>query len=107
MPVIFRPPRDSGKKRQLAVIALIILVFAAWHAFSPYGAWRAYRISRDLAAVRAENSRLKTENKQLRTEIDRLKRDPAYLEEVARREYGLIKRNEMLFDFSGEKKKKH
>lgn len=47
-------------------------------------------IDRALAAARAENARLFQE-------MDRLKNDPAALEEVARRDLGLIKPGEKLF----------
>ena len=107
MSITSRPSQDTTRKRRLAVIALIFLVFAVWHIASPYGARRYYQISRELAAMQEENTRLQAENKQLRTEIHRLKNDPVFLEEVARQQHGLIKRNEILFDFSDGKKKKH
>ena len=47
-------------------------------------------IDQELAAARAENARLFQE-------MDRLKNDPAALEEVARRDLGLIKPGEKLY----------
>jgi cell division protein FtsB len=47
----------------------------------------------------AENKRLAEENKALQKEIDRLQDDPAFLEEKARKEYGMLKENEVLYIF--------
>ena len=44
----------------------------------------------DVAAARARNA-------QMRAEIDRINTDPAALEEIARKDLGLIKRGEKLF----------
>jgi cell division protein FtsB len=46
-----------------------------------------------------EIAQLKQENEELQNDINRLENDPLYLEEVARREYGLLKKNERVFDF--------
>ena len=51
---------------------------------------QAHALDRDLAAARAENA-------ELREEADRLKNDPATLEDRARRDLGLIKPGEKLF----------
>jgi cell division protein FtsB len=50
----------------------------------------ARALERDVAAARAENARL-------RREVERLKHDPAALEELARRDLGMIKPGEKLF----------
>ena len=53
--------------------------------------------------MKVKNKRLEEENAILREEIDRLKHDPTYLEEKARKEYGLLKKNEMLYKFDKKK----
>ena len=45
----------------------------------------------------ADVERLRTENRQLRDEADRLRSDPGAVEEVARRELGLIQPGELVF----------
>ena len=49
---------------------------------------------------------LEKENHDLRAEIDGLLNDPEYLEEIARKEYGLLRKNERVFDFSSSSSKK-
>ncbi len=43
------------------------------------------------------NQKLNTKNEEMFREISRLKHDPIYLEEVARREFGLVKPDEIIF----------
>jgi cell division protein FtsB len=43
------------------------------------------------------NQKLNMKNEEMFREISRLKHDPIYLEEVARREFGLVKPDEIIF----------
>ena len=52
-----------------------------------------------------DNQELNRKNESLYREITRLKQDPLYLEEVARKEFGLVKPNEIIFFIDEEKKK--
>lgn len=47
------------------------------------------------------NAMLSMENSKMYEKIDRLKDDPAYIENIARRELGMIRSNELIFKFSG------
>ena len=97
---------QKDKNRLYAILALIFLVFTAWLLLSPYGAWRSHQLSRELAIRQAENEKLREDNQALQKEINRLQNDPAYIEEVARKELGFIKKNEIIFDFSRQERKK-
>jgi len=44
-----------------------------------------------------KKARIEQENIRLYREIDRLKNDPAYIESVARKELGMIGKNEVIF----------
>ena len=77
--------------------AVLLILLGLWVAFAPtYSALHYYRLKKDLAGTQAKNKKLIEENSGLRDEIDRLANDPAYLEEVARKRYGLIRKNETL-----------
>lgn len=78
-----------------------LALMGLWLLLSPYGLWQYTKISREMSQLQEENAHLEATNQDLRQKIERLKNDPEYLEEVARREYGLIKENELIFDFSG------
>ncbi|MEW6594893.1 MAG: septum formation initiator family protein [Thermodesulfobacteriota bacterium] len=105
MPLPYKKIRRPERQRWLAFFAVLVLAFAAWLTFSPYGAVRYYRVHRDLRAATAENQRIRTENEQLAAENARLRSDRAYQKEVARRNFGMVGKNEMVFDFSSERKK--
>ena len=88
--------------------ALLYLALAGAIAMLAVPVWKGVKymgLARDLARVRAGNRRLMEENKQFRQEINRLMSDPAYLEQVARKEHGLLKKNEVLYRFPEKKKK--
>lgn len=95
-----RPYQPKEKNPIKAVILLLLALLALWMLLSPYGPWQYSRISRELAGLREENSRLEQENHELLIEIERLRNDPEYIEELARREHGLLKKNELIFNFS-------
>jgi len=58
------------------------------------GVWRAGRQSHDLTR---QINQLREENKSLRETARRLREDPATIEDLARRELGLIRPGEKLF----------
>jgi len=106
MPRPYRYPSKEPARALPILVAIILAAFAAWMLFSPHGGWRYYQVSRDLRAIRAENEALSNANEALRQEIHRLKNDPQYLEEVARHDFNLLRKNEMIFDFSRENRKR-
>ncbi len=87
--------------------AVLSFLVALWVLFSPEGALKYYRIAKEEHALRAQNEALSEQNKELMKEIARLSNDPAYIEEVARKKYGYLKKNEIIFEFSKRKKKRH
>ncbi|HET97830.1 MAG TPA: septum formation initiator family protein [Desulfurivibrio alkaliphilus] len=95
-----RPYQSKENNPVKAVILLLLALLALWMLLSPYGLWQYSKISRELASLKAENSRLEQENRDLLIEIEKLRNDPEYIEEVARRQHGLLKKNEMIFNFS-------
>jgi len=62
--------------------------------------------SRQLAQLEMESKILVQENSDMTRDIERLQSDKEYLEQVAREEHGMLKNNEMVFDFNKKKKRK-
>jgi cell division protein FtsB len=52
-----------------------------------------------------ENARLTRENLKLYRTIDRLENDPAFVENVARHELGMVHPDELIFKFKSEEAK--
>ncbi|MDH5299570.1 MAG: septum formation initiator family protein [Desulfobulbaceae bacterium] len=97
-------PRE--RKRFWSFGAMVVLLLALWLLLSPKGVLRYYALRQELGKVQGEAAELDRRNKELVREIVRLKTDPGHLEEVARHDYGLIKKNEMVFEFP-QRPKKH
>lgn len=97
---------ETDRKKVLLYSVLIVTVVGVWSVFGPYGALKYYRVANELDEVLAQNERLREANTALKQEINKLRHDPVYLEEVGRRQLGLIKKNEVIYEFP-EKKKRH
>lgn len=83
----------------------IVLLGVLFLLFAPGRGWFSYRsLKKELAQMEQEKERLAQENIELQKEIDKLQNDPAYLEEIARHKYGLVKEDEKIFDFSRGRK---
>lgn len=94
------------RKKMLTISTIVTLLLISWIVFGPTGALKYYKITKDLETFRIQNQELEEQNKALREEVDKLLNDPKYIEEIARKKYGLIKKNEIIFDFEKEKKRK-
>lgn len=92
------------KKRLVRATIIFIFLGLIWLFFSPgSGLFSVYTTKKDLAALQLENEKMTEENANFQEEIDKMKNDPEYLEDVARRNYGLLKPNERVYDFSKPK----
>ncbi len=81
---------------------LLILLGSSWLIFSPgSGLLAIWAEKKQAQGLEAETANLLRDNSELQAEIEKMKSDPAHLEEVARRDFGLLKPNERVYDFSG------
>ena len=95
------------QKRLWRVSALMVLVAVLWLLFAPgYGLVSLLGQRSELKRLQDETEALAVENKNLAEEVERLKDDPKYLEDIARKDYGLLKPNERVYDFSDPDKEK-
>ena len=96
---LFQQLNKSERRRIILITILTFTLATAWILFSPHGALRYYSLTKKIKAANDENQELREENIQLRQEIEKLTNDSDYLEEVARKELGLVKKNEIVFSF--------
>lgn len=91
---------NSGSPRRfpLWAIFLLMLVLAA-ALFGERGILRGVQANRDKEALQAEIQRIEAVNQELRKEIEALRSDRGYIEGVARRELGLVKEDELVYQF--------
>jgi cell division protein FtsB len=78
----------------LSLIAVPLLVL------EPNGMPRLQGLERELAGVVGENDDLRREIARLRVEVQELRDDPAAVERIARGELGMVRKNEVVFQFS-------
>lgn len=107
MALIRRKPKKKltqlQENRLLKVVIVLIVVAFLWLLFAPgTGVYSLMKMRSRTAALEQQTESLIKSNEDLRAEIERLKNDEAYLEQVAREKYGLLKKNERVFDFSGK-----
>ena len=97
----------SEKKRLRRIILLVLLAGTLLLLFVPGRSLLSLRnMQQRVSTLSRENERLKQRNHDLTIEIKRLQTDEVYLEELARKKYGLLKDNETVYEFKSRRKKK-
>ncbi len=83
-------------RKHVAVLVAVIVVGAAlvFTVFGEVGIVSAWRVNRNEQRLEEENARLREDIGRLRAEVARLRTNPAYIEEIARKELGLIGKQE-------------
>jgi cell division protein FtsB len=92
-------PRRSSRARRIVQIGLAFLavIMAADALVGERGLMAMLRARKQYAEVAVAVARQKAENAKLREEARRLRDDPSAIEEVARRNLGLIRPGEKVF----------
>ena len=72
--------------------------------FGDKGLLRIYELKQDKSKIDSRLSETKVENEHLKREIMALKSDRRYLESIARKDFGLVRSNEIIYQFPQEKK---
>lgn len=93
---------DSPKPlpRRLPVVPLLLaLLLLGFALFGDRGILRAVQAGRQKAALQEEVRQLEAANTELRQEIESLRNDRRYLEAIARKELGMVKDDELVYQF--------
>jgi cell division protein FtsB len=98
-------PTENEKKKLLKSGWLVIIILVLWTIFSPWGILKYFRLEKELDQVRLSNRQLQQDNQKLQKEIEMLASDPAYIEKIAREKHGLLRNNEVIYQFPPSKKK--
>jgi cell division protein FtsB len=86
-----------GPRLKLAAILLLVLVVAL--AIGNRGLVRVYRMHQTKAALEREIAQLTSSNAALAEEVRALRTDPGRVEAIAREELGLVKPDELVYEF--------
>jgi cell division protein FtsB len=84
-------------------VSIVVLILCTIFIFVFDKGGQYVKVRSQNALLTSEVEDLQKQNKALKDEIGKLKNDQGYIEEVARHEYGLLKKNEIVFDFNKKK----
>ncbi|RPJ09881.1 MAG: septum formation initiator family protein [Deltaproteobacteria bacterium] len=95
------------KKRGILLLVLVLfLVLGLLTFFGDKGILHLFRLQKELSRIKDDNRKIEEENRRLREEVRRLQNEKRYIEEVARKELGMAKEGEMIYQFDLPKKAK-
>jgi cell division protein FtsB len=84
----------------LAAILGALIVLIQYPLWMGKGGWvRAWQLEADLASQKAKNGELETRNAVLAAEVRDLKQGSEAIEERARRELGMVREDEIFFQY--------
>ncbi len=87
------------RKRMYFVPAGCILFILYFTVFGERGLLRIYHLSKEKEEIAEKVSEIKVSNDNLKREIEALKSDRRYLESIARKDFGLVRPNEVVYQF--------
>ncbi len=88
------------RKRPILLLFLFLfLLFGFFTFFGDKGLFHLLKLKKEMERIKETNLKIEEENQKLREEIRRLKQDKRYIEEIARKELGMVKEGEILYQF--------
>ena len=94
------------KKRLLLLVLISFLILGTLTFFGENGILHLFRLQKELARIKDKNFKLEEENQKLKEEVKRLQSDKRYIEEIARKELGMVKEGEIIYQFDTPSKGK-
>lgn len=87
------------------IVIFLLISAVAWLIFAPdMGLISLQQKKSELKTLEREKAILLEKNKKLQLEVEQIKNDNAHLEQLAREKHNLLKKDEVIFDFSEDKK---
>lgn len=87
------------KKGLLLFVLFFFVVVGLLAFFGDKGVVHLLRLKRELARIQERTQKIEEENRKLREEARRLREERRYIEEIARRELGMVKEDEIVYQF--------
>jgi cell division protein FtsB len=89
--------QKKDKKIFLIVFIAVILVISGGAVIGDAGLFDVLKLKKERNEIARRTAELQQDNRRLSREIELLKTDNRYITKVARREFGMIGNNEMLY----------
>lgn len=83
-----------------ALVLVVAVVVAPVMIFSSEGLPRLRSLEKELSMVQHENDEMRRQIEFLRRDVQHMKDDPTAVERIARDELGLVRKNEVVFQFA-------
>ncbi|HLC17530.1 MAG TPA: septum formation initiator family protein [Thermodesulfobacteriota bacterium] len=87
------------KKRQVFFAAVFFI--AVFAVFGDKGLMEVLRLTKERDGILSYNTALEAENLKLEKEIAALRTDRRYIEHIAKKELGMLGKNEVVYKFEG------
>ena len=94
------------KKSLLLLILSLFLILGLLTFFGDKGILHLLRLQKELDRIKEGNRKTEEENRKLREEVKRLQNEKRYIEEIARKELGMVKEGEIIYQFDPPRKDK-
>lgn len=92
-------------QKKIYLIPLLCFAFILFFTvFGDKGLLRIIELREDKARIEKQLTTVNQDNEQLKREIIALRTDHRYLESIARRDFGLVRPNEVIYQFPPEPK---
>jgi cell division protein FtsL len=98
--------KGMRKKRFLLLILISLLILGILTFFGEKGIFHLLRLQKEAVRIKEKNLKLEEENQKLKEEVKRLQSDKRYIEEIARKELGMVKEGEIIYQFDTPSKGK-
>ncbi|MFH1626131.1 MAG: septum formation initiator family protein [Pseudomonadota bacterium] len=90
-------------RKYLVILILGICVTLFFTTFGQRKIIHIYHLTKERNQTKTFSEKIKEENRNLKEEIYSLKRDNKYIEGIARQELGLVKEDEIIYEFKTPK----
>jgi cell division protein FtsB/cell division protein DivIC len=87
------------KKGVLLLILISFLILGFLTFFGEKGVLHLLRLQKELGRIKETNIKMEEENQKLKEEVGRLQHEKRYIEEIARKELGMVKEGEIIYLF--------
>lgn len=92
------------QKKMYIIPAGCLAFILFFTVFGDKGLLRIYELKQDKSRIEARLADSRSDNEKLKHEIVALQSDRRYLESIARKDFGLVRSNEVIYQFPQEKK---
>ena len=88
------------RKRLILILVIISLfILGSFTFLGEKGILSLLRLRKEVVRIKEINLKLEEENQKLKEEVRRLQSDKRYIEEIARKELGMVKEREIIYRF--------